>query len=145
MKTTNEKKERKEKKKWNEEEMEKDSERVEERQPRTLTCRHRHYDGIDRSPNAAMRRCHPNGQQPLRPNPASAARGRMARFSRHVPAPCVRSLVVEDTQPPRTVVANAKTTWRSTNAPPPFPRAGKRQINFTHVNVNTKTIRRRSA
>jgi len=26
---------------------------------------HHHEDGIDRNPNAAMRRCHPNGQQPL--------------------------------------------------------------------------------
>lgn len=49
-------------------EKKKGSKRGEERQPRTLTYRHHRDDGIDRSPNAAMRRCHPNGQQPLWPN-----------------------------------------------------------------------------
>lgn len=45
---------------------------------------HHYQNGIDRNPNAAMRRCHPNGQQPLCDRNAQG--GQQDRFSWHAPA-----------------------------------------------------------
>lgn len=46
---------------------------------------HHYQNGIDRNPNAAMRRCHPNGQQPLCDRNAQGGHQR-DRFSWHAPA-----------------------------------------------------------